>query len=137
MNRKMRRMSEAEGKRRQKKEWNEFKDVTQEAIKKHLLLKPDSAFRPDRVFVNNRYIVQVFTNKLRDFKLYDKILIRRSDSQPIYSWQDLFRIKNEIFGPEVEAIQFFPPVSKLVDEANLYWLWIKVENKEVQISKLS
>lgn len=137
MNRKMRRLSEAEGKRKQKKEWDQFKDVTQEAIKKHLLLKPDSAFRPDRVFVNNRYIVQVFTNKLRDFKLYDKILIRRFDSQPIYSWQDLFRIKNEIFGPEVEAIQFFPPVSKLVDEANLYWLWIKVENKEVQISKLS
>lgn len=137
MNRKMRRLSEAEGKRKQKKEWDQFKDVTQEAIKKHLLLKPDSAFRPDRVFVNNRYIVQVFTNKLRDFKLYDKILIRRSDSKPIYSWQDLFRIKNEIFGPEVEAIQFFPPVSKLVDEANLYWLWIKVENKEVQISKLS
>lgn len=137
MNRKMRRLSEAEGKRKQKKEWDQFKDVTQEAIKKHLLLNPDSTFRPDRVFVNNRYIVQVFTNKLRDFKLYDKILIRRSDSQPIYSWQDLFRIKNEIFGPEVEAIQFFPPVSKLVDEANLYWLWIKVENKEVQISKLS
>lgn len=129
MNRKMRRMSEAEGKRRQKKEWNEFQDVIQEAIKRHLLFNPDSTFRPDRVFMNNRYIVQVFTNKMRNFKLYDKILIRRSDSKPIYSWQDLFRIKNEIFGPEVEAIQFFPPVSKLVDEANLYWLWIEVKNK--------
>lgn len=129
MNRKMRRMSEAEGKRRQKKEWNEFQDVIQEAIKRNLLFNPDSTFRPDRVFMNNRYIVQVFTNKMRNFKLYDKILIRRSDSKPIYSWQDLFRIKNEIFGPEVEAIQFFPPVSKLVDEANLYWLWIEVKNK--------
>lgn len=122
-------MSEAEGKRRQKKEWNEFQDVIQEAIKRNLLFNPDSTFRPDRVFMNNRYIVQVFTNKMRNFKLYDKILIRRSDSKPIYSWQDLFRIKNEIFGPEVEAIQFFPPVSKLVDEANLYWLWIEVKNK--------
>ena len=129
MNRKMRRMSEAEGKRRQKKEWNEFQDVIQEAIKRNLLFNPDSTFRPDRVFMNNRYIVQVFTNKMRNFKLYDKILIRRSDSKPIYSWQDLFRIKNEIFGPEVEAIQFFPPVSKLVDEANLYWLWNEVKNK--------
>mgnify|MGYP006869465799 FL=1 len=129
MNRKMRRMSEAEGKRRQKKEWNEFQDVIQEAIKRNLLFNPDSTFRPDRVFMNNRYIVQVFTNKMRNFKLYDKILIRRSDSKPIYSWQDLFRIKNEIFGPEVEAIQFFPPVSKLVDEANLYWLWSEVKNK--------
>jgi hypothetical protein len=125
MNRAMRRLSEQQGRRLQAKEWNEFKDVTTEAIQKHLTLNPFSPFRPDSVFQNNKYIVQVFKNRLRNEKYYTKVMVRRSDAEPVYSWQDLFRIKNEIFGPEIEAIQFMPKVSELVDDANLYWFWIE------------
>lgn len=124
----MRRLSEVEGRRRQKLEWDKFKNVTKEAIKKHLLLNPGSNYFPDVVFQNNKYIVQVFLNVKRNFRNYDKVMIRRSDSKPIYSWADIFRIKNEIFGDEVEAIQFFPKNSELIDEANLYWIWIEVKN---------
>ncbi len=49
---------------------------------------------------------------------------RLSDSAPIYSWSDMQRIKNEIFGEEVEALQMFPKESELVDVANLYWMWV-------------
>lgn len=47
MNRAMRRASEKEGRRLQKLEWNDFNDVTIEAIKKHWKLNPESNFRPD------------------------------------------------------------------------------------------
>jgi hypothetical protein len=57
-------------------------------------------------------------------------MVRRSDSEPIYSWNDLYRIKNEIFGAEVEAIQFMPKVSELVDDANLYWFYIEEQVPE-------
>lgn len=127
MNRKLRRMSEAEGRRRQKLGWNKFKEITSEAVARHLELNHGSSFRPDVVFQNNKYIVQVFLNVKRNFRTYDKVMIRRSDSQPIYNWNDLFRIKNEIFGPEIEAVQFFPKCSELIDEANLYWLWIETK----------
>ena len=72
MNRKMRRASEKEGRRVQKLGWNDFKDVTDEAKKKHLSLHPDSTYSPDRVFQNNKYIVQVFLHVLRQMEFSQK-----------------------------------------------------------------
>jgi len=128
MNRNQRRLSHQNGLRMQKKPWNEFKDVTLEAVQSHELFDKTSNFRPDQVFQNNKYIVQVFFHCMRDYKSYTKVMIRRSDSKPELSWSDMYRIKNEVFGEEIEAIQFIPKVSELVDVANLYWFWI--ENKE-------
>lgn len=127
MNREMRRASEKEGRRLQKLGWDEFQDVTEEAIKRHLILNqyPSREKFADKVYKNNKYIVQVFRDVERKGRNYIKVMIRRSDSEPIYSWQDMYRIKNEIFGEEVEAIQFFPKKSELVDDANLYWFWIE------------
>lgn len=121
----MRRASEKEGRRLQKLEWNEFVDVTTEAIQKHIALGSNPNFRPDTVWQNNKYIVQVFNGVERNKKMYTKVMVRRSDAQAIYSWQDLYRIKNEIFGDEVEAVQFMPKKSELVDSANLYWFFIE------------
>ena len=128
MNREMRRASEKEGRRLQKLGWDEFQDVTEEAIKRHLILNryPFREKFADKVYRNNKYIVQVFRDVERKGRNYTKVMIRRSDSEPIYSWQDMYRIKNEIFGEEVEAIQFFPKKSELVDVANLYWFWIEL-----------
>lgn len=127
MNREMRRASEKEGRRLQNLGWDEFQDVTEEAIKRHLILNRDPSREKfaDKVYKNNKYIVQAFIDVERKGRNYIKVMIRRSDSEPIYSWQDMYRIKNEIFGEEVEAIQFFPKKSELVDVANLYWFWIE------------
>ncbi len=59
MNRKQRRLSEAEGRRKQKLGWDEFKNVTKTAIAKHLALNPTSDFRPDFVWQNNKYIEMI------------------------------------------------------------------------------
>lgn len=125
MNRQMRRASLAEGRRLQKKDWNNFQDVTQEAIDKHRMLGGNPNFKPGAVYQNNKYIVQTFLSVERKGKYYTKVMVRRSDSAPIYSWNDLYRIKNEIFGEETEAIQFMPPLSELTDVANLYWFYIE------------
>ena len=125
MNRAQRRASQQEGKRLQRKEWNRFEDVTIEANRKHREAGGDPSYRPQAVWQNNKYIVQVFFSIERKGKLYTRVMVRRSDSQPICSWADLFRIKNEIFGEEVEAVQFLPPKSELTDVANLYWFWIE------------
>lgn len=42
-------------------------------------------------------------------------------------WRDLQRIKNELFGPERFAVQVCPPQSRLIDEADMYHLWIMPE----------
>lgn len=124
MNRQMRRASETNGRRLQRKEWNPLVDVTGESRERTRILGGNTSFRPDGVWMNNRYIVQVFDGQEVFDRPATKLMIRRNDSEPICSWTDLQRIKNELYGPEATAIQFFPPESELVDVANLYWLWV-------------
>lgn len=127
MNRKMRKIADKEGRRLQSLPWNKFKDVTQEAREKHFLLNGNCINYPDKVFQNNKYIVQLFYNKMRDGVLYDKYMIRRSDALTVSNWNDLYKIKNEIIGEEIEAVMFFPKKSELTDVANLYWLFVRID----------
>lgn len=53
--------------------------------------------------------------------------IRRQDRLPVRRWRDLQRIKNELAGPERDAIEVFPAESRLHDPCNLYDLWVVPE----------
>ncbi len=115
-----------EGKRLQTLPWNEFIDVTREALHSDVAKTCDPSSVFDFVYRNNKYIVFLKFGTYRpDGHRYTRVMCRRNDSKPIYSWNDLYRIKNEIFGHEVEAVQIMPRVSELVDQANLYWFWIR------------
>jgi hypothetical protein len=39
-------------------------------------------------------------------------------------WRDMQRIKNEICGAEATAVQVMPPSSELIDEADMYHMWV-------------
>jgi hypothetical protein len=52
------------------------------------------------------------------------ICIRRHDEQPCKDWRDHQQIKNEIIGPEYEAVELFPAESRLIDTTNEYHLWV-------------
>lgn len=49
--------------------------------------------------------------------------IKRNDRRPIVNWRDLQKIKNDLVGPECEAVQIFPAESRMVDTSNQYHLW--------------
>jgi hypothetical protein len=53
--------------------------------------------------------------------------IKRIDRQPIHDWRDLQQIKNELVGPECEAVEIYPAESRRVDTANQYHLWAFVD----------
>ena len=129
MNREMMRAAKAEGKRLVKKGWNEFYDVTDLAIKKHLSLNDGKAQGrlPDQVFQNNIYIVQVF-NHTCGWGMVKRVMIRRNDELPEHDWNKLQRIKNEVFGEEATALEVYPKQRNLIDVANIYWLWIMPED---------
>lgn len=40
------------------------------------------------------------------------------------TWHEMQRIKNEIAGPDATAIEVYPPESEVVDEADMFHLWI-------------
>ena len=61
------------------------------------------------------------------------ISIRRIDREPIHDWRDLQRIKNDITGPESEAMEIYPAESRLMDTANQYHLFAFPATKELSI----
>ena len=50
--------------------------------------------------------------------------IKRLDKEPIHDWRDMQQIKNDIMGPEREAVELYPAESRHVDCANQFHLWI-------------
>ena len=49
--------------------------------------------------------------------------IRRNDRAAARDWRDFQQIKNQMLGPEEEAVEIYPAESRVVDAANQYHLW--------------
>lgn len=75
-----------------------------------------------QVFVNNIYRVQV----RREPPLMHLTIVRW-DGQPCTNWSHFQQIKNELAGPECEAVELFPAESRLVDMDHEYHLWVNVD----------
>lgn len=78
-------------------------------------------------FRNNHYQVDVHALLSKPFGKVIWLSIKRNDRSPVHDWRDFQRIKNELVGPEFEAIELYPAESRLVDSANQYHLWVLVE----------
>jgi len=64
---------------------------------------------------------------------YTHLRIYRVDGRPIHNYMDLFNIKNDILGREIEAIEIYPKLSNFKDGSNTYHIWAW---KELQIPNL-
>lgn len=79
-------------------------------------------------FRNNRYTVMVYGNAKTTHGPAVQVLIQNHADEPIKNhWAEIQRIKNELFGKEVTAIEYFPAESELVDQHNIYWIFIYPE----------
>lgn len=58
-----------------------------------------------------------------EWGLMQHAAIRNIDSTDI-PWAEKQRIKTEIFGSAATAIEVFPTTDDLVDEANMYHIWV-------------
>lgn len=78
-----------------------------------------------RAFQNTRYVVMVFDNSPTTKGYAIRVMIQKHDDSPIENhWSELQKIKNEIFGAETTAVEYYPAESQLEDLHNIYWLWI-------------
>lgn len=84
----------------------------------------DELTSAQKVYVNSRFVVCVQTgvgsNRCRTWWLS----IRETDRTTRHDWRDLQQIKNELCGPECEAIEIYPAESHLCDCANQFHLWV-------------
>jgi hypothetical protein len=81
-------------------------------------------------WLNDLYQVQV-----RRFDVAGvHINIRRRDGGPILrDWRHFQQIKNELLGPECEAIELYPAESRKVDESNKYHLFGYSDGRRIPI----
>jgi hypothetical protein len=80
----------------------------------------DELVRDHEMWRNDRYTASV---ERGDSGAVTVLSIHRNDRKPDMPWRHLQAIKNDIAGPEVEALELFPAESRLVDTANQRWLW--------------
>jgi hypothetical protein len=75
-----------------------------------------------RACLNAVYSVQFFERESR-WGVIDHLLIRRHDGKSDIPWLHMQRIKDDLCGAERVAVEVFPPVSQLVDDANCRHIW--------------
>lgn len=78
-----------------------------------------------RAFRNTRYTVMVYDFEPTTKGTAIKVMVQKHDDTPILRhWSEMQKIKNEIFGEETTAVEYYPAQSKLIDVHNIYWFWI-------------
>jgi hypothetical protein len=107
-----------------KRPWTPF--VEADAIDDNPIYVAGDAEAPAQVFVNSRYQVSVWSDGDEKGTMGEwlHLSIRDHDRSARHDWRDLQRIKNELAGPEFEAIEIYPAESRLVDTANQYHLYV-------------
>ena len=84
---------------------------------------------PDSEIWHNEAYVVIVTRELDRALNPDQIpglvwlSIRRQDREPVRDWRDMQTIKNQLLGPECEAVEIYPAESRLVDAANQFHLF--------------
>lgn len=95
------------------------------------------ALKDDEIWVNSRYqvnIVRQAPDGDPDGPRLVHLSIKRRDKDVPHEerWRDFQRIKNELVGPECEAVELYPAESRVVDTANQFHLWA-FESPEVRV----
>ncbi|GIO36906.1 hypothetical protein J41TS12_17670 [Paenibacillus antibioticophila] len=76
----------------------------------------------DRAYSDGKYVVMTRPVET-EWGQVVHACIRNADNTDI-PWAEKQRIKNELLGKERIAIEVFPKESELVDQANMYHLWV-------------
>lgn len=83
---------------------------------------------PDQIYQNGLYEVWLRNMPARgQFPPVVHLSVKRRDKSAIRDWRHMQRIKNELVGPEYEAVELYPADDRVVDSANQYHLWVVLD----------
>jgi len=78
-----------------------------------------------RAYANNRFVVMIFDDSPTSHGPAIRVMVQAANALPIPDhWKTMQRIKNEVFGPETVAVEYYPAMSQLLDTHNIYWMWV-------------
>jgi hypothetical protein len=98
-------------------DWTPFRRVGE------IVSSPELGLPDGILYRNNRYQVVVRHPTSPPDAPLVWLSIKRIDNQPCRDWRDFQRLKNELLGPEVEAVELYPAEGRRVDAANQYHIW--------------
>lgn len=105
-----------------KVKWTEFQEASFKGIDPRW-----EKYKEDvgaRVFRNSIYQVEMtLIDCPPPFGRVVYLSLKTLDRQPRHDWREMQRIKNELVGEEVEAVEVYPAESRLVDTSNQYHLY--------------
>jgi hypothetical protein len=76
-----------------------------------------------KLYENSRYFV-VVRELSTPWGPCRHLSVRNQDRSARHDWRELQRVKNELAGPEWEAVELYPAESRLVDQSNQYHLFV-------------
>jgi hypothetical protein len=127
----------------EKRKWTPFVDVTDLStsawmrklgVSKEDAIKVVTGGKGGRCYQNSLYFVVVSKMGVmtrRGVATGYCLSIRSEDREARHDWRHFQRIKNELCGPEYEAVEIYPAESRLVDTANQYYLWVLPEGERM------
>ncbi len=103
-------------------EWTEFEEIVLDGITR----------KGERVWLNSRYQVRVveFQNGITYLSL------KRVKKEHIHDWREILRVKNEMCGPNREALELYPGMFRVVDTSNQYHLFVMPEGTGINLGFL-
>lgn len=72
-------------------------------------------------FLNDKYQVAISVGEKEPLF---HLSIKRLDRESIHDWRDLQEIKNQLIGPDNEAVELYPAEARRVDSSNQYHLYV-------------
>ena len=112
--------------------WTPFEKAELPSIDPAVLEKhPELAdlLETQQSYLNSRY--QVDARELSGGLVH--LSIKKLGKEPHIDWRDMQRIKNELCGPEREAVEIYPAESRLVYTCNQYHLFVLPEGERLPI----
>ena len=82
-----------------------------------------------RFFVNDLYEVALSPTGIDALQ----ITVQRRDGSLFKDWRHFQEIKNQMAGPEREAVELYPAESRKVDTTNKWHLWVLPEGVTVEL----
>lgn len=77
---------------------------------------------------NNVYTVMIADKVKTTHGFAIRAMVQKHNDTPILNhWSEMQKIKNELFGDDATAVEYYPAKKDLVDLHNIYWFWIYPE----------
>lgn len=106
-------------------EWQEIRPPSELLTR----LKLDTwFFKMTKAWMNDVYIV--FSRQIENV---EHVAICRRDGK-IVTWSEKQQIKNDLFGEERTAVEIYPPAKELIDDNNVFHLWVYEEGYKIPFS---